>query len=397
MRDLHVVVAPSGYKESLDAEAVAEAIAEGVKRACPDARITCLPLVDGGEGTTRTLVGVTGGELREVRVTGPLGEPIDSVFGMFGGAEEKTAVLELAAAAGLRLVPRDRRDPMTTTSAGVGELIKAALDAGADRIVVGCGDSGVNDGGAGMARALGVRLLAKDGSDILPGGAGLAALDRIDLSGRDPRLADVVIDVACNIKNVLCGDMGVARVFGPQKGASPEVVEQLSATLDRYADIIERDLGIDVRVMPGGGASGGTGAGLHALLGANLIQRFDVVLRYLDLDGHLADADLVFTAEGGLDRQTPRGKIPAEVGRRARDLGVPVIALAGTLGDEVEVNHDHGIDAFFSTVHRPQTLEEAMDVADAELRQTAEEAMRAVLAGVGISERRAARAAVTGG
>lgn len=180
-------------------------------------------------------------------------------------------------------------------------------------------------------------------------------------------------------------------MFGPQKGASPEVVEQLAAALDHYADVIERDLGIDVRRMPGGRASGGTGAGLHALLGANLHQRYDVLLRYLDLDGALRDADLVFTAEGGLDRQTPRGKIPAEVGRRARELGVPVIALAGTLGDEVEIVHEHGIVAFFSTVHRPETLDEAMDAAGAELAQAAEQAMRTVLAGMGMAERRSTR------
>ena len=386
---MRIVVAPSGYKESLDAETVAASIAAGVRKACPDADIVELPLVDGGEGTARTMARVTGGEVREVRVTGPIGEPVQACFGLLGEHDDgvRVGVVELAAAAGLKLVPRDRRDPCRTTTHGVGELIAKALDAGSTKILVGCGDSGVNDGGAGLVRALGARLLDRHGRDIPEGGIGLAELDRIEIDGLDPRLAGLDIEVACNIKNVLCGEQGVARVFGPQKGASPEDVERLSAALDRFAEVIDSTLGIDVRTMPGGGASGGAGAGLHAFLGARLCSRFDALLPYFSLDEALVGADLVITAEGGIDFKTARGKIPAEVGERAQALGVPVIALAGTIGEDADVVHQHGVNAFFSTVHAPETLEEAIEQAEGELVQTAENVMRTVLAGMSVAAR----------
>lgn len=391
---MRIVIAPSGFKENLDAESVAAAIAIGVRRACPDAEVIELPLVDGGEGTARTMARVTGGTVHEAHVIGPSGDPIDACFAILGRkrGEDKVAVVELAAAAGLKLVPRDRRDPCRTTTRGVGELITLALDEGATRVIVGCGDSGVNDGGAGLARALGARLLKADGEEIIEGGIGLAELDRIDLTGLDPRLAGVAIEVACNIKNLLCGDQGVARVFGPQKGASPEDVERLSGALDRFAAVIERDLGVDVRTMPGGGASGGVGAGLHALLGADLRSRFDALLPYFALDEALADADLVITAEGGIDFKTARDKIPAEVGDRARALDIPVIALAGTIGEDADIVREHGIDAFFSTVPAPETLQEAMAGAENEIIQCAENVMRTVLAGMAMAGKRDAAA-----
>nr|WP_314444298.1 glycerate kinase [uncultured Sphingomonas sp.] len=387
---MRIVVAPSGYKESLDAETVAASIAQGVRRACPHADIVELPLVDGGEGTARTMARVTGGEVREVRVTGPVGEPVDACFGLLGGsgALGSDAVVELAAAAGLRLVPRDRRDPCRTTTRGVGELISHALDARAQHILVGCGDSGVNDGGAGAVRALGVRLLDRNGVDIPEGGIGLAQLHSIDLRKLDPRIKDATIEIACNMKNLLCGQRGVARVFGPQKGASPDDVEQLSAALDNYADIIEREFGLDVREMPGTGASGGVGAGFHALLGARLRSRFDALLPYFGLDDALRGADLVITAEGGIDYKTARGKIPAEVGERAKVLGVPVIVLAGTIGEDADIVRDHGVSAFFSTVQAPETMEEAMAQAEAEVAGCAENVIRTVMAGMEVASRR---------
>lgn len=378
---MQVLIAPSGFKESLSAEAVASAISNGVRAACPSARTVEMPLVDGGEGFTRTLVRLTGGRLYPLTVTGPVGQPVRSFFGVLGGSGPRTAVLEMAAAAGLRLVPRDQRDPLLTTTYGVGELIRAALDVGAERILIGCGDSGTNDGGAGMAQALGVRLLDADGQEIGRGGGQLRRLARIDLSGRDPRLNEVHIDVACNIHNLLCGPNGVARVFGPQKGASPEAVEALAEALDHYAAILQRDLGRDVRLMPGGGASGGLGAGLYALLGARLHSRYDLVLRYLDIDRQLAQADLVFTAEGAIDRQTPHGKIPAEVARRAAPYGVPVIALAGTVGAGAQENYAHGITSFVSILQAPCTLEYAIQHAAELTARCAENAMRMVLAG----------------
>lgn len=252
MPSLRVVVAPSGFKESLSAEAVAAAIPVGICIVCPTAEIVELPLVDGGEGFTMTLVHATDGELHQIRITGPVGDSVASCFGILGGDGPRVGVVEMAAA-GLRLVPRDRRDPLATTTYGVGELITAALDRGGERLLIGCGDSGTNDGGAGMAEALGVRLLTADGTPIGRGGGALADLDRIDLDGRDPRLAAIPIDVACNVHNLLCGPQGVAHVFGPQQGASSEVVDRLARGLDRYADVIERDLGLDVRETPGGG------------------------------------------------------------------------------------------------------------------------------------------------
>ena len=381
MPRLRVVVAPSGFKESLSAEEVAAALAAGIRAACPEAEVAELPLVDGGEGFTETLVRTTAGELHTATVTGPVGDPVAARFGILGGDGPRTGVLEMAAAAGLRLVPRDKRDPLTTTTYGVGELIAAVLDQGIERLLVGCGDSGTNDGGVGMAQALGVRLLKADGTPIGRGGAALLALDRIDLSARDARLAGVGIDVACNVHNLLCGPNGVARVFGPQKGASPETVGTLERALDRYAEVVERDLGLDVREVPGGGASGGLGAGLMALLGATLHPRYDVVMRYLDLDGALATADLVVTAEGGIDFQTPRGKVPAEVARRAKQRGLPVIALAGTVGKDAAINLDHGIDAFLSVVDAPMTLEDAVARAPELVAACAENVMRLVLIG----------------
>nr|WP_322505958.1 glycerate kinase [Chroococcidiopsis cubana] len=342
---------------------------------------TKLPYVDGGEGFTKALVTVTGGTLHHLTVAGPVGQPVDSYFGFLGNTQTKTAVLEMAAAAGLRLVPHHERNPLVTTTYGVGELIKAALDAGAERILVGCGDSGTNDGGAGMAQALGVRLLDADGKEIDRGGGELIKLERIDLKDRDRRLESVQIDVACNWHNLLCGEKGVARVFGPQKGASPETVEQLAAALDNYAAIIERDMGIDVREMPGSGASGGLGTGLYALLGAKLHPRYDIVMQYLHLDRLLEDADLVITAEGSIDFQTPRGKIPAEVAQRAKKYQLPVIALAGTIGRDAEVNFNCGIDSFESILDAPCSLGDAIANAPELVTKAAERVVRSVLVG----------------
>ncbi len=386
-QQLTVVVAPSGFKESMSAQEAARSIADGVRAATPHATVIELPLVDGGEGFTETLVEVTGGRLYPLTVTGPVGLPVRSHFGILGGRGPKTAVIEMAAAAGLRLVPRTQRNPLATTTYGVGELIRAALDMGVKRILLGCGDSGTNDGGAGMAQALGVWLLDADDLPIGWGGAELARLVSIDRSRRDPRLDKVRIDVACNIHNLLCGPRGVARVFGPQKGASPETVETLARALDNYAGVIERDLGVDVRLMAGGGASGGLGAGLHALIGARLHPRYDIVMQYYDIDRYLRQADLVITAEGGIDFQTPYGKIPAEVARRAKEYNVPVIALAGTVGQGARDNYAHGITAFTSVVPRPCTLEEAFTRAAEFTAACAENVMQMVLAGMQLNRR----------
>lgn len=382
---LKILIAPSGFKESLEADQVANCIETGILRVLPEAQIFKAPLVDGGEGFTKALVEVTGGTLHHLSVTGPVGQPVESYFGFLGHTDPKTAVLEMAAAAGLRLVPRDTRNPLVTTTYGVGELIKAALDADAEKILVGCGDSGTNDGGAGMGQALGVRLLDAENNEIGLGGGELVRLQRIDVSQRDRRLEEVQIDVACNWHNILCGERGVARVFGPQKGASPETVEQMASALNNYAAVIERDLGIDIRLMPGSGASGGLGTGLHALLGATLHPRYDIVMQYLEIDSLLPQVDLVITAEGCIDRQTPKGKIPAEVARRAKQHSLPVIALAGTIGAEAQLNLQYGIDAFTSILEAPTSLVEAIDNAAELLSNAAERTIRLLVIGQKLS------------
>lgn len=377
-----VLVAPSGFKESLSVKEVTEAIAQGVSRAMPEARVLKAPMVDGGEGTVEALVDATAGTMHRLQVTGPVGRLVDSFFGILGGAGAKTAVVEMAAAAGLSLVPRDMRDPTRTTSFGVGQLIAAALDQGVERILIGCGDSGINDAGAGMLQALGVRLLDAEGRDIGHGGAELRRLARIDCAGIHPRLAGVRIDAAVNWHNMLLGPKGVARVFGPQKGATPEQVVELEAALENFALRVREDCGVDVSTAPGSGASGGLGSAILGVLGGKLHPRYTIVMEYLAFEALLDQADLLVTAEGSLDGQTPYGKIPAEVGRRGRERGVPTIALAGTIGKGCATNFEHGIDAFASIVKRPCTLEEAIGDAYKLTVRAAEDAVRMVRVGL---------------
>ncbi|KUL39198.1 glycerate kinase [Streptomyces regalis] len=376
-----VVVAPSGFKESLSAQAAADAIADGVRRVLPDVVIDRIPLVDGGEGTAAALAAATGGRLVALPATGPVGEPVGTHFALLGSRDRDTAVVEMAAVAGLSLVPRALRDPGATTTYGVGELIRAALDTGVRRILVGCGDSGTSDGGAGALQALGMRLLDADGRELPRGGRELTRLSRVDARGLDPRLREVELLVACNPYNVLCGVRGVARVFGPQKGATPAQVEELSAGLENWAKVLTRDLAItrtDLRYGDGTGASGGLGAGLAAL-GARLLPRFEVLLAHLDLDARLARADLVVTAEGAMDHQTPRGKVPAEVARRAKLSGRPVLALAGTLGEGA--HNVPGVDAFSGILPAPMALTEALVRASELLTDATERALRMILLG----------------
>ncbi len=383
-----IAVAPSGFKESLSAREAAESIAEGVLRVLPTAELDLVPLVDGGEGTAEALAAATGGRLVPCTATGPLGDPVDSHFALLG---DGSAVVEMAAVAGLALVDHDRRDPGATTTYGVGELLRAALDSGARRVLVGCGDSGTSDGGAGALQALGVRLLDGAGRELPRGGAALSRLAVVDPEGLDPRLADTELLVACNPYNVLCGERGVARVFGPQKGATPAQVEELSAALEHWAAALTAAFapGTDLRAAPGTGASGGLGAGLAAL-GAHLLPRFEVLLDGLDLTERFAGADLVITGEGALDEQTVRGKIPGEVARRAREAGVPVLALAGTLGPGAG---DAGLDAYESIAPGPVPLSHALEHAAGLLADAAERALRTVLVGTRLVSRGRARSA----
>ena len=371
---LKIVVAPDSFKECLAADEAAAAMARGVRAALPDAEVVCVPMADGGEGTVRALVAATGGTLLRTTVTGPLGEPVEAEFGVLG--DGKTAAIEMAAASGLPLVPPDRRDPTRTTTFGTGQLIAAALDLGVEHLVVGIGGSATVDGGVGMAQALGGRFLAASGDGLGWGGGQLGRLARIDLSRLDGRLRGIRCEVACDVTNPLVGSQGAAAVYGPQKGATPEMVEQLDANLAHLADAIERDLGKDVRDVPGAGAAGGLGAGLMAFLGAELRPGVETVIRTVGLEAKLLGADLVLVGEGQMDEQTAYGKVPVGVARVARELGIPVVAVVGSLGRGFEAVHREGIAACFSIMDRPMTLLEAIERAPGLLAGAAEQVMR---------------------
>ncbi len=366
---MKIVIAPDSYKESLSAPDVARAVEAGFREIFPEATYCCLPVADGGEGTVEAMVAATGGRLVEAIVTGPLGKPVAAFYGLTG--DGATAVIEMAAASGLALVPPTERDPLQTTSRGTGELILAALDAGARRFILGIGGSATNDAGAGMSQALGARLLDANGVEIGDGGGSLDRLARIDLDTLDPRLAECTIDVACDVDNPLIGPHGASAVFGPQKGASPGMVQRLDAALTHFAHIVERDIGVAVADVPGAGAAGGMGAAMLAFLGARLRPGIEIVTEAVGLDQAVRDADLVITGEGRIDSQSIHGKTPIGVARVARRHGVPVIGIAGCLSADAAVVHAHGIDAVFSVLYRPCTVEEALRDAAANVEMAA--------------------------
>ena len=366
---MKIVIAPDSYKESLSALAVAAAIEQGFCEIFPGAEYVKLPVADGGEGTVEAMVAATEGEIVRVRVTGPLGEPVEGFYGRSG--DQKSAFIEMAAASGLEMVPPARRNPLKTTSWGTGELIRHALDAGVKHIIIGIGGSATNDGGAGMVQALGAKLLTEQGEQIGPGGGELDKLARIDISGLDKRLAGCRIEVACDVTNPLIGDEGATAVFGPQKGATPQMIARLDKALAHYAQLIARDLDIDVLNLAGGGAAGGMGAALYAFCGAELRQGIEIVTDALHLDQQVADADLVITGEGRIDSQTIHGKVPVGVAKIAKRYNKPVIGIAGSLTADVGVVHDHGIDAVFSVIYTVCTLEEALEEAAENVRMAA--------------------------
>lgn len=355
---MRVVIAPDSFKGSLSALEVATLVETGFREIFPDWTYIKVPVADGGEGTVETLVAATGGRIVQQPVTGPLGDPVEAFFGLTGGG--LTAVIEMAAASGLMHLRPDEFDPMRTTTFGVGELIRAALDHGARHLVIGIGGSATNDGGAGMLQALGVRLLDAKGEEIGRGGAALASLARIDASSIDPRLAQCDVEIACDVDNPLVGPAGASSIFGPQKGATPAMVQTLDDNLRHYAACIKADLGVDVADLPGGGAAGGLGAAMVAFLDARLRPGSEIVTNAVGLDSLIAQADLVITGEGRIDGQTIRGKIPIGVARTAARHGKPVIALCGSLGSGFELVHDHGVDAMFSVVSSCCTIEEAL-------------------------------------
>ncbi|WP_283148349.1 glycerate kinase [Silvimonas soli] len=376
---MKIVIAPDSYKESLSALEVAIQIEAGFREVFPSADYLKMPMADGGEGTVQAMVEATQGRRVEVAVTGPSGEPVAAFYGLTG--DGRTAVIEMAAASGLALLTPAQRNPLFTTSYGTGELIGAALDAGARHFILGIGGSATNDGGVGMAQALGARFITAEGKELGHGGAALAQLANIDLAGLDPRLAQSAIEVACDVDNPLTGPNGASAVFGPQKGATPEMVRQLDANLAHYAGIIQRDLGLDVNNVAGAGAAGGMGAGMLAFLQGRLRAGGDIVAEAVGLDAAIRNADLVITGEGRMDGQTIHGKTPMAVALVAQRHGVPVIGIAGSLSGDVAVVYQHGIDAVFSVLHSASTLDEALVQAAQNVRLAARNVAAAIKVG----------------
>lgn len=372
---MKVVIAPDSFKEALSADEAARAIARGVRAAIPEAEIDRIPMADGGEGTVRALIEATGGQYHASNVTGPLGLPVTAEWGMLGD-DTRTAILEMAAASGLALVPEKQRNPERTTTLGTGQLVTAALDAGARKIIVGIGGSATNDGGTGAAQVWNIRFLDVDGNELASGmtGGDLQRIARIDMTPRDPRLNSVPIRVACDVNNPLTGPSGAAAIYGPQKGATPKQVQRLDAGLGHLADVIQRDLHRNIRDFPGAGAAGGLGAGLVAFAGAEIAPGIDLILEATRFAERIAGADLILTGEGRLDRQSTMGKTIAGIARCAGRLNIPVIALAGQLGDGVEAC-DRILHSYHAITPEDMPLREA-------LKQTAsllESATRRVL------------------
>ncbi len=382
---MKVVIAPDSFKESLSAAGVAAAMAAGVKALDATAEVLLKPMADGGEGTVEAIVAGAGGELREADVSGPLGETVHAQWGWLSST--RTAVIEIAQACGLQLVPESSRAPLAASSFGCGQLILQAIDAGAERIVLGLGGSATTDGGSGMLAALGLRLLDAAGKPLAAGGDALAALDRIDDAAMDARLGTVRFEVASDVDNPLCGPDGAAAIYAPQKGAQPAQVLALEAGLSRLADVVERQRDVMVRTFPGSGAAGGLGFAARAFLNAAFRPGVSVVADLVDLTSAIRGADLVLTGEGRLDHQTLRGKTPLGVATIARQLGVPVIAIAGTLGEGYQRAYAHGIDAAVSLVPGPMELAVARADAARLLRERTEDVLRIWYSGRRASER----------
>ncbi len=373
---MKILIAPDSFKHSLSAKKAAASLAEGFQRVFPDAEIMQVPVADGGEGTLQALVDATGGRIETVQVHDPLMRTVTSRYGILG--DGRTAVIEMAAASGLELLDDDELDPLAATTFGTGELMHFALDEGCSAMIIGIGGSATNDGGTGMARALGARFLDANGREIEHGGGGLNELAEIDLSGLDKRLKECDITLAADVSNPLTGDDGAARVYGPQKGADNEEVEIIEANLVRLAELIRKQLAKDIEHQPGAGAAGGLGAGLMAFAGAHLHHGFDVVKEIVKLEEKIRQADLVVTGEGKIDRQTQFGKTPQGVTDLAVKHDKPVIAFAGFLGPEHHELYSKGFGAIFPITDKPMTLKEALQNADALLADAAERVGRAI-------------------
>ena len=356
---MKIVIAPDSFKDSLSAEKVADAIAAGLAEVLPHAHLVKCPMADGGEGTVEAIVAAGNGQLRRNQVQGPLGEPVEAHWGWL--PDSHTAIIEMAEASGLQLVAPAQRDACISSTYGTGELIRAALDAGARRVILAIGGSATNDAGAGALQALGLGLFDDQGNSLARGGLALARVVRIDLTGLDPRLTEVRFEIAADVNNPLCGEHGASAIFGPQKGASAEQVRLLDQALGHFADHCAQVLPKDVRDEPGSGAAGGLGFAAKAFFGAQFRPGVEVVAELVGLAEAVKDADLVITGEGRFDAQTLRGKTPFGVARIAQANGVPVVVLAGTLGEGYQALYEHGINAAFAIASGPMTLQDACD------------------------------------
>lgn len=371
---MKIVIAPDSFKDSLSAQGVADAIAIGLAEVWPDAQLIKCPMADGGEGTVESVLAACNGQLRHADVRGPLGATVNAAWGWL--PHSHTAIIEMAEASGLQLVPLNQRDACISSTFGTGQLIRAALDAGAQRVILAIGGSATNDGGAGAMQALGVKLLDAQGKALEPGGLALQQLACIELGDIDPRLATVRFDIAADVDNPLRGPHGASAIFGPQKGASPEQVQQLDQALDHFAELCAQALHKDVRDEPGSGAAGGLGFAAKAFLDAQFQAGVEVVAELVGLAEAVKNADLVITGEGRFDAQTLRGKTPFGVARIAREHGVPVIVIAGTLGEGYQALYAHGIDAAFALASGPMTLAQACSEAPRLLRERASDIAR---------------------
>lgn len=377
MKAVKLVIAPDSFKGSLTSLAAANAIERGILKAAASRGVKVnvhkVPMADGGEGTVEAIICAAGGRIVKTRVLDPLGRETDSFFGVL---PDGTAVVEMAAASGLNLLKPEERNPMKTTTYGTGQLIKAALDYGSRKLIIGIGGSATNDGGVGMAQALGVRFLDAEGKEIGFGGGELPRIAKIDVSGLDSRVKEAEIVVACDVKNVLCGPRGASAVYGPQKGATPEMVEILDQNLRHLASMIKRDLGKDVADVPGSGAAGGLGAALMAFLEARMKPGIEIIMEIARLEEKIKGADVVITGEGSTDSQTLYGKVPLGIARVARRWRTPVVCLSGSLKEGYEALYIEGITAFFSITSGPMTLEEAMERGEELLEKTSENVFR---------------------
>lgn len=370
---MKIVIAPDSFKESLSAKQVCESIEAGFAQVFPDAEYVHLPLADGGEGTVEVLLQGLDGEVRESQVTNPLGNAVNATWAILDHKEKegaKTALIEFAAASGLDLVAVDQRDPAVSTSFGTGELIREALDLGVTRIILGLGGSATNDAGAGIAQALGAKLLDADGAEVARGGAALVSVVEVDISELHPRAKEVEFIVACDVANPLLGKEGASHVFGPQKGASTELIETLESALSRFSSACSKSTGVDHSDTAGFGAAGGTPLGLSLVFDIQIKQGIEMVLDALDADKVLEDTDLVITGEGQMDNQTLQGKTPFGIAKRAQRKGIPTIGIAGSLGHEIDELYGT-INSTFGTVRSPQSLEQVLSEASKNLTRTA--------------------------